>query len=59
MIESEEKHDVYPVCPHCSAEIKKIWYRGIETVFGKKFIYFCSLCKKSLGVTHRKGFWMG
>ncbi len=59
MIPTEEKNDINPVCPHCSKEIKKIWFRAVESLLGKRYVYFCSECKKVLGISHRKGFWMG
>jgi uncharacterized protein with PIN domain len=59
MIPVEEKEDVYPICPHCNNELKNIWCRILESVFGKRYIYFCPGCRKVLGVSHRKGFWMG
>ena len=30
-----------------------------RTLLGKRYLYFCSACHKTLGVTHRKGFFMG
>lgn len=59
MIYLEEKDDVTPVCPHCSAELERMWVRRMESVFGKRHVYFCPACRKVLGVSHRKGFWMG
>ena len=59
MMQAEEKNDVLPVCPHCSKEIIKVWFQQLGGIFGKRYIYFCPECKKVLGVTHRKGFWMG
>jgi hypothetical protein len=59
MLQVEEKNDVLPICPHCAKELTKIWRRGLESFFGKRYIYFCPECKKVLGVSHRKGFWMG
>ena len=59
MIEVEETDDLTPVCPHCSREIKRLWVRGLRTLLGKRYIYFCGECRKVLGVSHRKGFWMG
>jgi hypothetical protein len=59
MIPCEEREDIYPICPHCGKDITKLWCREVETFFGKRFIYFCTQCKKVLGVSHRKGFWMG
>ena len=59
MINTVEKRDVLPVCPHCNNEVQTIWYRQIQSILGKRYIYFCSVCRKVLGLTHRKGFWMG
>lgn len=59
MIEIMEKYDVGPVCPHCKRELTTVWYQGLRGVFGKRYIYFCPECRSVLGVTHRKGFWMG
>jgi DNA-directed RNA polymerase subunit RPC12/RpoP len=59
MIQVEERDDLNPICPHCSVEIKKVFAKKLESALGVRFIYFCSSCKKTLGVSHRKGFWMG
>jgi hypothetical protein len=59
MIPSQEKEDVTPLCPHCGQEIHTIWFRDVETFFGRRYIYFCPSCRKVLGISHRKGFWMG
>jgi uncharacterized protein with PIN domain len=48
-----------PICPHCSQEIRTIFMREIKSVLGKRYLYYCSACLKVLGVSHRKGFWMG
>ncbi len=59
MLPVQEKEDVYPICPHCGKELTHIWCRPLESFFGKRYIYFCPDCRKVLGVSHRKGFWMG
>ena len=59
MIELREKPDVTPMCPHCSKPLYEVWFRELQTSLGRRFIYFCSMCQKTLGVSHRKGFWMG
>ncbi len=59
MFPSEQREDVNPICPHCSKELTKVWFREVETFFGKRYIYFCPDCRKVLGISHRKGFWMG
>lgn len=48
-----------PICPHCSTRIEKIYANEIKALLGKRYIYFCSECLKVLGISHRKGFWMG
>jgi len=47
------------VCPHCEQEISTLNARKIKSPLGVRFIYFCNHCRKVLGVSHRKGFWMG
>jgi hypothetical protein len=59
MIEIEEKNDITPLCPHCKTGLNKVWYQQLLGILGKRFIYFCPNCKSILGVSHRKGFWMG
>ncbi len=59
MIRAEEVESQNPICPHCEQELNKVLLKRIESTFGKRYMYFCSHCKKTLGVTHRKGFWMG
>ena len=59
MMPLERKEDVQPVCPDCETELPKVWMRELESVLGKRYIYFCPGCRKVLGVSHRKGFWMG
>lgn len=55
----EEKEDIGPICPHCETEIRTVWYRRIPGIAGKRYLYYCANCRKALGVSHRKGFWMG
>ena len=50
---------ISPVCPSCDAPIEKVYGQQISQGFGKAHVWFCVSCKRSLGVTHRKGFWMG
>ncbi len=59
MIRLEERNDVTPICPHCERPQRELSYRSATSTFGKRYIYFCQHCKKVLGVSHRKGFWMG
>lgn len=48
-----------PLCPHCEREIRTLHARKIRSQLGVRFVYFCDSCRKVLGVSHRKGFWMG
>ena len=59
MIQSEERNDVTPVCPHCNEPLRAVQYRSLSGFLGKRYVYFCGGCHKVLGVSQRKGFWMG
>ncbi|MBN1561036.1 hypothetical protein JW998_12355 [candidate division KSB1 bacterium] len=59
MIPAEENVNVLPKCPHCEKDITRVWYQALSTFLGKRYIYFCPQCRAVLGVSHRKGFWMG
>jgi uncharacterized protein with PIN domain len=59
MLTVEPREDVQPVCPFCQAELHTVWMRELRGVLGKRCVYFCSHCRKVLGPSHRKGFWMG
>ena len=59
MINLVQKDNIAPVCPHCEKDIRDLWYKELSGMMGKRYIYFCSECRKTLGVSHRKGFWMG
>lgn len=48
-----------PLCPHCEQAIRRLNARKVKSPFGVRFLYFCDHCRKVLGVSHRKGFWMG
>ena len=55
----EERNEVTPICPHCSAALNVVWFRELQGFLGRRYIYFCPHCSKVLGVSHRKGFFMG
>jgi hypothetical protein len=59
MLDLEKRDDVDPVCPHCERPLRRLWFRRLESFAGKRYVYFCPECRKVLGVSHRKGFWMG
>lgn len=54
-----------PMCPHCQADITTIDAALLRPAgetsfrFGKRYLYACPSCRAVLGVSHRKGFWMG
>lgn len=54
-----ERNDVTPLCPHCENAMGEIHYRLLSAFLGRRYVYFCAQCRKILGVSHRKGFWMG
>ncbi len=58
-IEVKEKEEASPLCPHCSTPVEEVWFRELKGSFGRRYIYFCAKCNKVLGISHRKGFWMG
>ena len=59
MIELKEKSQVAPICPHCEESLEEMWFRELRSGLGRRYVYFCARCRKVLGVSHRKGFWMG
>ena len=59
MIDCIQKEETTPICPHCGETIHQVWFRQLGGLFGKRYIYFCARCRKVLGISHRKGFWMG
>lgn len=50
---------VSPVCPHCEQPLVGMFTQQVSMPMGKAWVYFCRRCSKVLGVSHRKGFWMG
>ena len=60
-----ENRHLVPLCPHCDTALTTIEYREVAATgaptsrFGKRYVYACPTCNKALGVSHRKGFWMG
>jgi len=59
VIELEERDDVVPLCPHCGGQIRKLAFQELRGFAGRRYAYFCPDCRKVLGVSHRKGFFMG
>ena len=59
MIEIRQADDTLPRCPHCNQDLQTVLFRELRGVLGKRFVYFCQHCRAVLGVSHRKGFWMG
>jgi len=40
-------------------ELKTVFMHTLGGILGKRYVYSCPECRKVLGVSHRKGFWMG
>lgn len=59
MIAVEDNYKKDPLCPFCSTPIAKLYTREMRSFLGKRYLYYCSNCLKVLGLSHRKGFWMG
>lgn len=53
------RDDINPVCPHCQAPLASLFCQEVHATLGRRYVYFCPQCLKILGVSHRKGFWMG
>ncbi|MEM7140768.1 MAG: hypothetical protein AAF548_07005 [Actinomycetota bacterium] len=51
--------DTHPVCPKCDRPTDGLMSRQIASDMGKAYVWCCPYCHVILGVTHRKGFWMG
>lgn len=47
-----ERHDLLPLCPHCSKELNEVYRRsrGIGFFVGRNNVFFCPHCQKVLGV---------
>ncbi len=58
-IRIREDFPVGPICPHCGEEIEEMAARRVDSTLGVRFLYYCIHCRKVLGVSQRKGFWMG
>lgn len=59
MIQLEQRDDLDPICPFCQETVRTLAYRALSGMFGKRYVYFCVQCGSVLGISHRKGFWMG
>ncbi len=58
MIKATPMKNEIPVCPHCSVDLNDVWFRDLPTTFGRRYIYFCSNCRKVLSISDRKGNFM-
>ena len=58
-MESVERNEVTPLCPYCEQGVSTIHHRSVKAFWGRRYVYFCPNCSRILGVSHRKGFWMG
>lgn len=61
----EEDPNLVPHCPYCNDAVTNIRARRMPAAgrpllrFGTRYLYACPRCNKLLGISHRKGFWMG
>lgn len=61
----EEGRVSHVICPHCETTLTSVSATLLQAgggnpfSFGKRYIYACPACNKALGISHRKGFWMG
>ena len=58
-IRVDERDPNSPLCPHCGEEIDELSARKVESTLGVRYVYYCPRCRKVLGISQRKGFWMG
>jgi len=58
-IDLEHKPEVQPLCPHCKQPLPTLWMRELAGFLDRRYLYFCPHCHKILGISHRKGFFMG
>jgi len=59
MLDLQKVDEVAPVCHHCEEELGVVWFRELKSLAGRRYIYFCPNCRAILGISHRKGFFMG
>ena len=59
MISLVQRDDVVPVCPHCEIDLHDVAFQELSGFLGRRYVYFCPQCLKVLGISHRKGLWMG
>ncbi|WP_196139026.1 hypothetical protein [Aliikangiella sp. G2MR2-5] len=59
MIQVIEDSSEQPICPYCEKDINRVNASKVKSLFGVRYLYSCGHCRKVLGVSHRKGFWMG
>ncbi len=59
MIPFEERDDAQLRCPYCKEDLTKVVRTRVPEMLGKVYLWSCPHCQSVLGVSHRKGFWMG
>ncbi|MGD8726025.1 MAG: hypothetical protein PVH40_00200 [Gemmatimonadales bacterium] len=59
MIELTKREDIQPRCPHCNEDLRSLLFQELAGFLGRRYVYFCGACRAVLGVSHRKGFFMG
>ena len=51
-----EKQALTQLARYCLKEISVVWVCKIESVIGKRYVFFCGECQKNLGISHEKEF---
>ncbi len=59
MLELQQHDEIDPLCPFCDTPLSQLWFSELRGMMGKRYVYFCPHCAKVIGISHRKGFWMG
>ncbi len=48
-----------PLCPHCNRALEEVVATRMRHDLGRAYMHSCPHCQKVIGISHRKGFWMG
>ncbi len=59
MTELKMSYEIDPICPHYEETLETVLLRELKGMLGRRYLYFCGACHRSLGISHRKGFFMG
>lgn len=54
-----ESAQVTLTCPRCEGPLHEVVAVRVQATLGRRTAYGCPHCNSLLGISHRKGFWMG